>query len=465
MPRFVVIAAALSLTLGVSACGGGQSRPSAVAHHRLSVSVSGSGTISGSGIDCTTNCSQSYPRSATALVGFGHSVVAGYGSSDPSTSSFMALLAADLGATDKDYGVDGAIAAFPEGGGTGDGGWAHVLSIDNPGTNLAAAPSQVTTAVMFGFNDLTNLGGPNHLGPFKQAMITILSRVDSLAVFEANSPSVSVPSGWTGAPSKNVGSGTTLVAPHSTGDPITITVPSSFQGGTIALGFTASAGSATPTGQAVYGVQVNGGPTIPYTIDGPSMVTPLIGGSGGWIGTVDRLTGLAPGAHKITVALESTSGTITTYFNYWQAEAPLAKARPIVVPLQYDITHGALELFAEAPYTPVPAGIAALNRLIKQAAAGFPANVQTVRLDLGTKTANFYTDLAHPSDAGYTLIARQLLAALRTVTLHATPSDGSRFAGWKGGGCSGTGRCTVRLDADQSVTATFTGGSAGRHRH
>ncbi|HWR82837.1 MAG TPA: S8 family serine peptidase, partial [Candidatus Deferrimicrobium sp.] len=40
-----------------------------------------------------------------------------------------------------------------------------------------------------------------------------------------------------------------------------------------------------------------------------------------------------------------------------------------------------------------------------------------------------------------------------TVTLTATPSAGSLFAGWSGGGCSGTGSCVVSTTA--TVTATF----------
>ncbi len=41
------------------------------------------------------------------------------------------------------------------------------------------------------------------------------------------------------------------------------------------------------------------------------------------------------------------------------------------------------------------------------------------------------------------------------VTLTATPSVGSTFVGWSGGGCTGTGACTVTLTAVTSVTATF----------
>ena len=42
-----------------------------------------------------------------------------------------------------------------------------------------------------------------------------------------------------------------------------------------------------------------------------------------------------------------------------------------------------------------------------------------------------------------------------SVTLSAAADAGSTFAGWSGGGCSGTGTCTVSLGSDTTVTATF----------
>jgi Divergent InlB B-repeat domain/Putative Ig domain len=42
-----------------------------------------------------------------------------------------------------------------------------------------------------------------------------------------------------------------------------------------------------------------------------------------------------------------------------------------------------------------------------------------------------------------------------SVTLTAAPASGSVFAGWSGGGCTGTGSCTVRMDRNRTVTATF----------
>lgn len=42
------------------------------------------------------------------------------------------------------------------------------------------------------------------------------------------------------------------------------------------------------------------------------------------------------------------------------------------------------------------------------------------------------------------------------ITLTASPSAGSTFTGWSGGGCAGTGTCNVTVNAATTVTATFT---------
>lgn len=42
-----------------------------------------------------------------------------------------------------------------------------------------------------------------------------------------------------------------------------------------------------------------------------------------------------------------------------------------------------------------------------------------------------------------------------SVTLTATLSGNSTFTGWSGGGCSGTGPCSVTINGDKTVTARF----------
>ena len=47
------------------------------------------------------------------------------------------------------------------------------------------------------------------------------------------------------------------------------------------------------------------------------------------------------------------------------------------------------------------------------------------------------------------------------MTLTATAASGSTFAGWSGGGCSGTGPCTFNLAANTTVSASFVAMSSG----
>jgi len=51
-----------------------------------------------------------------------------------------------------------------------------------------------------------------------------------------------------------------------------------------------------------------------------------------------------------------------------------------------------------------------------------------------------------------------------TVTLTATPASGSTFSGWSGGGCSGTGACSVAMTANRTVTATFSASTSSSQR-
>jgi hypothetical protein len=55
----------------------------------------------------------------------------------------------------------------------------------------------------------------------------------------------------------------------------------------------------------------------------------------------------------------------------------------------------------------------------------------------------------------------ETLTSGTSVSLTAAADIGSTFSGWSGGGCQGTGPCTVALTADTTVTAEFTSRPAG----
>jgi hypothetical protein len=48
-----------------------------------------------------------------------------------------------------------------------------------------------------------------------------------------------------------------------------------------------------------------------------------------------------------------------------------------------------------------------------------------------------------------------------TLTAKASPGSDETFAGWSGGGCSGTGTCEVTMNSDIEVTASFKAGEEG----
>jgi hypothetical protein len=88
----------------------------------------------------------------------------------------------------------------------------------------------------------------------------------------------------------------------------------------------------------------------------------------------------------------------------------------------------------------------------KSVTATFTLVPQTYTLTLGTTGTGSGTVTASPTGPSY--------AAGTLVTVTANPSAGSTFTGWSGA-CSGTGACIVTMDANKTVTATFSLAAAG----
>ncbi|HEU5320764.1 MAG TPA: choice-of-anchor D domain-containing protein, partial [Methylomirabilota bacterium] len=95
------------------------------------------------------------------------------------------------------------------------------------------------------------------------------------------------------------------------------------------------------------------------------------------------------------------------------------------------------------------AGGDVVSRAVSGDGSGSAAPVLTVtRAGTGTGTV---TSSPSGINCGTTCSA----SFTTSVTLSALPASGSTFAGWSGGGCSGTGTCSLTLTANTGVTATF----------
>jgi len=97
----------------------------------------------------------------------------------------------------------------------------------------------------------------------------------------------------------------------------------------------------------------------------------------------------------------------------------------------------------------VPAGSGAVS-----ATAQFNLVVHSLTVVLsGTGTG---TVTSSPAGINCGSDCTEAITAGTTVTLTATPSTSSTFTGWSGGGCTGTGACSVTMNAATTVSATFT---------
>lgn len=132
----------------------------------------------------------------------GHSLAAGGGARWYPDGGYAYRLHHALGAQRfRDYALGGAIACWPVGVATGDGGYGHILRrvkrpgmwvVENTNSKMPAAaapyvPFSQFVNCHFGVNDLGELGANNPL-PFQVALRTILSRFCAAAVFVQNAP-------------------------------------------------------------------------------------------------------------------------------------------------------------------------------------------------------------------------------------------------------------------------------------
>ncbi len=143
------------------------------------------------------------------------------------------------------------------------------------------------------------------------------------------------------------------------------------------------------------------------------------------LGTKDLHFGPMTGNTQVVTGLP-TSGTI--YVRYWTTDDP-------------NTSNGAAWVFTEHTYT---------------------MNVGPVTHSLSVNLAGSGTGTVISAPTGITCgsTCSATYNAGTAVTLTATPTGGSTFDSWSGGGCSGNGACVVTMTQANTVTATFTAAPA-----
>src|SRR5208283_3647371 len=86
---------------------------------------------------------------------------------------------------------------------------------------------------------------------------------------------------------------------------------------------------------------------------------------------------------------------------------------------------------------------------------GQPGSLGNLTLSVSTIGTGSGTVTSSPSGISCGSTCAASYSSGTRVTLTASPASGSTFAGWSGGGCSGTGTCSVTMYVATSVTATF----------
>lgn len=338
----------------------------------------------------------------TKMEGFGHSYMTGTGAT--SNHGYFAKMSAMLtdvngsAVSSTNFGVSGSALA-----GNTNSGYVTILQ-DLPRANGGGPYLQASSLAIIDFfiNDPFFYSFTNLDIMFKSALRTSVSRIRaaSTGVFEDTDASIAYGANWTqNAGNSAYGSGSTNHSTGTSGSNFTITVPSDFPGGTIAIGFIAANNS-----HNVWSVTVDGGAAT--TLDTTNL-SPTLDASGSALGFVTngavmRLAGLTPGTHSIVVTANSISGT--AYFDYWQVEA---NEPPLVLIIgQYRLRPGSGRSTTDSQ-------IAQGNIWMQAVTAEFDSLVKFVPVDtLFNKQAALYYDGLHPSDSGHSMIAAALL---RTV--------------------------------------------------
>lgn len=379
------------------------------------------------------------PRPAAALgirVGavdaFGHSYTEQGIASGSQDLLWWALLARGLGAIPRKFGKSGARLSN---GLATHGGWATIRR-NTPGTltpldNDFFPPMPGAVAVTIGFNDCGAAATYNGTrttqarASWRHSLRAAMSDLQCAAAWEANDPAgpVALDGSWSTFASTQYNSGNGYSQTTSAGATLTVTTPSAFPGGVLALSFVTSPAhnaDQVPSGPVTF--TLDAGPVVPlgyssFDTKAANYTELDESGAHGYDGpgTMVARFQVPAGAHTI-VASHATGMAVD------RLVVEATKPRPV---LWADIATTVIMSTGQE------AAIPQFNADLASVAAEFPTDavkIVPMAAALGTDPAH-YNDGIHPNELGHALIVDAMRATLTRfpTNLGAWRSAGGRY--------------------------------------
>jgi hypothetical protein len=410
--------------------------------HTLTITSSGNGIgsviSSPAGIQCGSDCSEAFPEGTTVTLTpmpSGGSLLVGWsGGGCSGTGDCTVTITADLSVQPLFALTNSVVVSLA---GNGMGTVTASPGINCPGDcSEAYGPGQMVTLTATprpesNFTDWSGGGGCTGRDP---CTLTIGTAVSVVATFALKRYDLILAKSGNGAGSvmstpSGITCGATCTASYDSGSTVTLVAAAS--AGSTFTGWVG--GGCSGTGTCSVTITAATTVTANFTLNQFTLTT---GKAGSGAGTVTSSpTGINCGTtcaanynFGTSVTLTASASTGST-FTGWSGGGCSGTGMCVVT---------------VNTATTVTATFTLIQRTLTVSKAGSGTGVVTSN----PAGINCGTDCSEPYNNG------------TTVVLTASPASGSTFADWSGGGCSGTGTCSMTLTAATTVSATFTATTA-----
>jgi hypothetical protein len=381
------------------------------------------------------------------LVVCGHSYPAGYGATEGG-QQWPQRLAASLHAELVTYVHSTAVLAVDDAA-SWPGGYASVLNGIRPRTSSTSVyadrtaspyiPLSPITIFEYGLNDLTYLTSnvTTNIAWFKVALRALCCVARAGGIFRDTHASVafggSGGSHWTANTTQPQYGSPTNHKTTTLNDTVTITVPADFPGGEVDI-LTLAWAVASNAGGAKWSTTVDGGAA--QVLDGTGAATGAVTGHANLV--VQRLAGLAPGAHTIVMTLLALDASAVAYFDSWMIAST---SFPLVVLCTEMANCPAFPMTTTGAHTPITTSdVTALNVAVRALATEFTDGM-VISADVdayfgaaagytpyGQPGSLYFSDNFHPNSAGHGVICQSVRDGIRGSTLSVLPPGST----WRG---------------------------------